>query len=180
LSFHYLKPNQIKQMVAGFRSKIPRLKVYKIKSRTYFDIFIFFFFFGTFASYTVNNKTKAKYIDSIIQKKKKKKKKKREQKCTLCSKLYNKFETNIGVLMQLLMVKPHDKKSLRKKVNVICLRYIFYLQRIKSMLIHLYIRQKRLFTIYTISLNLREEWLCTEQRSRYRDYGIRFMLVIGR
>lgn len=144
MSFHYLKPNQIKQMVAGFRSKIPRLKVYKIKSRTYFDIFIFFFFFGTFVSYTVNNKTKVKYKGSIIQKKRKKS----EQKCTLCSKLYNKFETNIGVLMQLLMVKPHDKKSLRKKVNVICLRYIFYLQRIKSMLIHLYTRQKK--TIYNI------------------------------
>lgn len=40
--------------------------------------------------------------------------------------------------------------------------------------------KKRLFTIYTILLNLREEWLCTEQRSRYTDRGIRLMLVIGR
>jgi len=85
--------------------------------------------------------------------------------------------------MQLLMVKPHEKKNKSKK-EIKCDMsplYIFYLQRIKSMLKFIYTQQqKRLFTIYTILMNLREEWLCTEQRSRNRGYGIRLKLVIVR
>jgi len=65
----------------------------------------------------------------------KKRKKKKNKKCTLCSKLYKKFETNVWRIDAVIDGKAprKNKINLRNKSNVICLRYIFYyLQRIKS------------------------------------------------